>query len=128
MLGIKITTDCEVKKIDVSEPLHISIREELGGHLEIVRPRRLKQPLCMIVDEEGLLKKLPVNLMGSYLYETDKHGHPVVGDIIIMKEQMTIDGIELIGLSAQDISDFMQEHKDALYHFERCVKDGVVQV
>ena len=107
MKALKITSDCIVTEIDIKEPLHKTIREELGGYLETVRPRRVPFPLTMIVDEEGLLKDLPLNPIGCYMYETDKHNHPIVGDIIIMREEMTNDGIVLIGLEQSHIEDLL---------------------
>ena len=62
--------------------------------LERVKPNRLysvfhcqsrpsrKHPgesVCMLVDEEGLLKENSVNVVGSWLYETDLHRNPIVG-------------------------------------------------
>lgn len=41
----------------------------------------------MIVNEEGLLKDLPLNRAGSLLYGTQFHGSPIVGDIVIMAEK-----------------------------------------
>lgn len=103
MRALKITTDFTITEIELHEPLYKTIRVELGGRMEIVRPRRMAPPLVMIVDEEGLLKELPLNTIGSYLYETDKHNQPIVGDIIIMQEAMGIDGIDLVGLEQSQI-------------------------
>ena len=71
--------------------------------IEIVHPNRLPHPYCMIVDEEGLLKDLPLNPMASVLYETDIHGQPIVGTAIIMKEAMTEDGPDIVSLDAEDL-------------------------
>lgn len=103
MRALKITTNCEVQEIELQEPLHLSIRESLGGWLEIVRPGTVPFPLVIIVDEEGLLKNLPLNPVGSYMYQTWRHRQPIVGDIIVMREQMGADGIELIGLEQPHI-------------------------
>ena len=107
MKALKITSGCVITEIDVKEPLHKTIGEELGGYFETVRPRRVPFPLTMIVDEEGLLKGLPHNPIGCYMYETDKHNQPIVGDIIIMREEMTNDGIVLIGLERSHIDDLL---------------------
>ena len=107
MKALKITSGCVITEIDVKEPLHKTIGEELGGYFETVRPRRVPFPLTMIVDEEGLLKGLPHNPIGCYMYETDKHNQPIVGDIIIMREEMTNDGIVLIGLEQSHIDDLL---------------------
>ena len=63
--------------------------------VEHIRPRRLynfaPQKTCMMVDEEGLLKGLDPNPIGSFLYESDIHGWPIVGNIVIAWED-TVDG------------------------------------
>lgn len=57
------------------------------------------QFVSMLIDEEGLLKEHPVpNLIGSYLYETDKHRQPIVGNILFVGEQWCRDGIEFCGI------------------------------
>jgi hypothetical protein len=127
MLALKITTNSEVETIDVKEPLHKTIREALGGYLEVVHPKRLPKPYCMIVDEEGLLKELELNPLGCYLYETDIHRQPIVGDIIIMREKFTLDGIALDGLHESDIDSIMREIGGILERFKqyyKCMKEG----
>ena len=53
----------------------------------------------MIVDEEGLFKAKPVvNFFASWLYETHKHGHPIVGNVLIMKMIVTDDGPDVGGM------------------------------
>jgi len=57
------------------------------------------QCVCMLVDEEGLLKKYPiVNLIGSYLYKSEKHGNPIVGNILFVGEEWSVDGIDFCGI------------------------------
>ena len=87
MIGIVVTHDGNIYAKDFREPLYRSTGEVVGGRTEIVRPRRLGRPYCMIVNEEFLLLQLPLNPVGCYLYDTDKHGHKTCRTIIIMKEQ-----------------------------------------
>ena len=87
MTGIVVTHDGEIYTKDFQEPLHRSAGEIVGGLIEIVRPRRLGQPYIMITNEEFLLLELPLKPVGCYLYCTDEHGHPICGNIIIMKKQ-----------------------------------------
>lgn len=61
------------------------INTYIDGLFEIVRPHNpaLKSRtdgMLILCDDEGLLKKLPINLVGSYLY-----GNTIVGNIIIGK-------------------------------------------
>ena len=58
----------------------------------------------MIVNDEGLLRNLPLNVFGSLLYGMDYHGNPIVGDIVLIKEGINSDGeCDLVGLDEQDI-------------------------
>ena len=71
MKTLKITTDNKISIIDLDFD-HKSLREEVGGYVELVRTQKLldyfKTKVVMIVDEEGLVKNLPVNPMGCYFY------------------------------------------------------------
>lgn len=81
--------------------------------VEHVKPRRLYGALgaskkvneiqgncvSMLVDEDGIGKDLPINHVGSYLYETDFHGFPIVGNILIIGEKYEEDGIDFCGIS-----------------------------
>ena len=112
MKAIKITTDNKITEINVEEPPHRSLGVEVGGFIEIVRPRRLKSPYVMIVDEEGLLKECHENLVGSVLYGASEHGYPIFGDIVIMREDFGPEGPDLFGLDTLDtlyISDLAEK-------------------
>lgn len=76
----------DLKPEDVREVNHI-LHEAVGGLFEIVRPRGLQRPYVMICNESGLLEQLPLNIIGSSLYGTPEHGAPIVGNIVIMKEE-----------------------------------------
>lgn len=61
------------------------IHSHIDGFFEIVAPQNpeIKSRMggmLILCDDEGLLKKLPINLVGSYLY-----GNTIVGNIIIGK-------------------------------------------
>lgn len=87
MKTLKITSDNELYIIDVDMNNYKAIQEEIGGYFETVHTQLMfdyfKAPVLMLVDEEGLLKELPLNLFGSYFYETQKHGNPIAGDVIL---------------------------------------------
>lgn len=91
------------------------LRELIGNHCDIfehVMPSRLYsemhmkdrptkvpgQCVSMLVDEEGLLKENEPNPVGSYLYETDKHGYPIMGNIIFVGETYGGEGIDFCGI------------------------------
>lgn len=101
--GIVISTDNMVEVKDFAPPLYQSLGEAVGGTIELVRPRGLARPFVMIVNDEGLLLELPLNRLGSILYETQKHGSPIVGNIVIMKEGWTDEGEDLLGLSDEEV-------------------------
>lgn len=104
MKGIVIATNNKIRMQEFSEPAYKSIGDAVGGWIEIVRPVRLKRPYCMIVNEEGALLNLPMNVFGSFLYGTDYHGNPILGDIVLLKEGIDSDGeFDILGLDEQDI-------------------------
>lgn len=104
MKGIVITTNNEMRVQEFSEPAYKSSGEAVGGWIEVVRPVRLERPYCMIVNGEGALLNLPMNMFGSFLYGTAYHGNPILGDIVLLKEGIDSDGEpNILGLNGQDI-------------------------
>lgn len=116
---IKISTELEMTIHDFPNGTHAQqnefLRELIGNNCELyehVMPRRLYtelnmqnrpskvagQCVSMLIDEEGLLKKNIPNLVGSYLYETDKHNQPIMGNILFVGEKWTSDGIDFCGI------------------------------
>ena len=104
MKGIVITTKYEMRVQEFSEPAYKSIGKVVGGWIEIVHPVRLKRPYCMVVNEEGVLRNLPMNVIGSFLYGAYNHGNLILGDIVLLKDGISDDGYrDLSGLTEQDI-------------------------
>lgn len=104
MKGLVVTTEKTMRVQEFSEPTCKSIGDVVGGWIEVVRPVRLKRPYCMIVNEEGMLLNLPMNIFGSFLYGTDYHGNRILGDIVLLKEGINSDGKpDILGLNEQDI-------------------------
>lgn len=85
MYALVVTAENEIRRIEYDPPHYDVLREAVGGWYEHVRPLGLNRPYSMMVNEEGLLLKLPVNLLGSILYGTTVHGQPIVGNIVIVK-------------------------------------------
>lgn len=107
MKGIVITPQSEVTVQDFGKPLYETTAEVTGG-FEIVNPRRLPRPFCMIVDDNGLLKENPqFNPIGSFFYETHKHGAPIVGTIVLLKMGNTLNGPDIIGLTDADVQQLL---------------------
>lgn len=110
MKAITISTDNEIKKIEVEqngEPLYNILHKAVGGYYENVYPKRLPEGYVMIVNEEGLILGLDKNAIGSYLYETDKHGFPIVGNIIFLKLGVYENERDVVGLSDEEADELM---------------------
>ena len=117
---IKISTDLELSVHEFPTGTHEEqnnkLRELIGNDCRLyehVMPKRLYtelhqmdhptkvkgQCVSMLIDEEGLLKEVIIpNLIGSYLYEIDKHNIPITGNILIVGEEWTGDGIDFCGI------------------------------
>ena len=122
---IKIYTDLEMSVYEFPSG---TIREQskvlyelIGNECDIVEhvmPKRLytelKMSNCpsetpgicvsMLIDEEGRLKPNKINPIGSYLYETDKHGQPIVGNILLIGDVIGNDGIDFCGISDENFA------------------------
>lgn len=83
---IKVTADNLVKEIEVDFSDYRSLKRAIGGYSETVHTQKMydyfKEPVLLLVDEEGHLKNLPLNQLGSFFYGTEEHGWPIAGDII----------------------------------------------
>ncbi|MCU7380476.1 hypothetical protein OBO34_19370 [Clostridiales Family XIII bacterium ASD5510] len=120
MYLIRISTELKLTVHDFPEGSYNEqnevLRRLIGNGCELyehVMPKRLYtvlkhsncptniqgQAISMLVDEEGLLKeKKKMNPIASYLYETDKHGYPIVGNVLFIGEVQTADGINFCGI------------------------------
>lgn len=71
--------------------------------IEVVFPKGLNEPYCMVVDEEGLLRDKPMlNIFASYLYGSHEHGQPIVGNALIMRNVRMEDGMHIDWLSKEE--------------------------
>lgn len=87
---IKCTTDCQMSIINLPDNDFKAIADSIGADLfELVRfysKALQEEDMVMIVDEEGLLKtENRCNPVGSVLYGTHEHGHPIVGDVLFAR-------------------------------------------
>lgn len=104
MKGMLVTADNEFAEVELLSPLSKSAVELLGGSVEHIVPPLLESPYCMIINGESAILGLPENRAGCYLYDTDEHNIPILGDIVILKDVWTVGGIEIAGLEAADIA------------------------
>ena len=90
MKTIKITASDRLEIVDVDFNDYKDIQAKLGGYVETVRTERLQEfleaPVLMLCDEEGLIKKLPMNVTASFFYGTHRHGCPIAGDVLLAVE------------------------------------------
>lgn len=104
--AIKLRTDGHIEILDV--PRQRSLLDwfylQIGTNIiENVYPRGLEEPYMMVMDEEALLKDRPViNFLASWLYETQKHGHPICGTVLVMQRVMTWDGPDIGGIPDEE--------------------------
>ena len=80
-----------------------ALNHHFDGLVQIVCAPNLPEPFCLALDEEGKLKELPVNGIGSWLYRSSAHGDYIVGDVFILKIEDGPDGEDIVGLSDEDI-------------------------
>ena len=100
---VKVTTDNKVSIIDVDFSSLKDIQRAIGGGFETVHTSLMSDyfrdlSVIMLVDEEGILKGLPMNVIGSALYGTQKHGNPIVGDVIFAN----VSGEDIVGPAAPE--------------------------
>lgn len=61
---------------------------------------------CLIVDDEGLLKKNAVNLYASFAYGFHLHEQFIVGKALVLQDKLTEDGKISCGLTKEDVDTF----------------------
>ena len=106
MYILTVTPDGMLSAKEAEPDLLTRLQEIVGGFIEIVHPKNLPRPFCMIVDDEGRLKQKPVNEIASILYGYPTAcKHPIVGDVAFVKVVELPDGERDIGgLSEQEIN------------------------
>jgi len=105
MKAVLIKTNNDVLVVDFTFD---EIRAHLKGDVEFVRPIGLDRSFTMLVDEEGLLKELDLNFVGSVLHDTPRHGNPIVGDVFIVKNLDTDFGSLIEEEAEKLVRDFKQ--------------------
>lgn len=79
-LFLKPNGEMEVK--DLKYPLYDSMREEIGGYLEIVRPiAGIPHGFGLVIDLERKQKHLPTNFIASVIC-----GEEIKGNVIFIRE------------------------------------------
>lgn len=102
MIALVVSTENEIRRVEYDSPHYDVIQEAVGGWYEHVHPRGLDRPYSMMVNEEGLLLGLPLNLLGSWLYGTDQHGQPIVGNIVFVKDGYAGGEPDVVGMTEDE--------------------------
>ena len=140
---IKVSTEMEITLHDFPEGEISEENEALCGLIgndcrvcQCVYPRRLytvldhsnkatKYPgmaVSMLVDEEGLLKTpLVLNTLASYLYEMDKHGWPIAGNVLFVGEVDIKGNIKFCGIN-DTVLMMLQEQFESMAHDFKTLK------
>ena len=96
-----IGNDCDLYESVSPKSLYSKVK--IGKNMEKEGHR-----MVMLVDEEGLLKSLESNIIGSWLYETDKHGYPIAGNVLFVGTKYTGMGIDFCGIS-EDVAESLKK-------------------
>lgn len=105
MKGVVITADLKMYTKEFGQPLYKSVGDVVGGWVEVVHPRGLGDPFCFICNEEGLIRELPLNAVGSLWYGVLQHGCPIAGNIVVMKEDYVGEELDIVGLTGTEIQE-----------------------
>lgn len=73
------------------------------------------QCVSMLIDEESRIKENKQNLIGSYLYRTEQHGCPIMGNILFVGEKWSGDGIDFCGIDDRVFELLELELKNLIY-------------
>lgn len=83
---VKITTDNKISIVDIPWTAEAKEQAICADCVETVKTQIMyslfHDTVVMIVDESGIINNRPFNLAGSFLYGTQYHGAPIVGDIL----------------------------------------------
>lgn len=74
--------------------------------------------ISMLVDEEGRLRENKINRVGSFLYEADRHGNPIVGNVLFVRDEWTDDGTVFTDIP----EDILVKLEAMLKHVNRILK------
>ena len=113
--GIVITTNDEISIREFARDghgvLNTALREVVGDSIENVSPMYLQHPYCFVCNGDGLLLELPTNTAGCIMYGTAKHGHPIVGNIVVLKKGVYNGEVDLIGIPDGEIERLCEQLK-----------------
>lgn len=109
MRGVVITTENKVYPAEFKG--FMGVAEAMGWSLsEHVLPWGLRQPFCLLIDEEGRVREdtPEINWIASFWYGANVHGEPILGDVVIMKDAITSQGPDIVGLTEEETKDVIE--------------------
>lgn len=122
MIALVVSTKNEIRRVEYDPPHYDVIKEAVGGWYEHVHPMGLDRPYSMMVNEEGLLLGLPMNRLGSELYGTPRHGQPIVGDVLFLKDGYDGGEPDVVGMTedeAQHLGDKFVKMSGGIVHWAK---------
>lgn len=122
MIALVVNTKNEIRRVEYDPPHYDVIKEAVGGWYEHVHPVGLDHPYSMMVNEEGLLLGLPMNRLGSELYGTPRHGQPIVGDVVFLKDGYDGGEPDVVGMTedeAQHLGDKFVKMSGGIVHWAK---------
>jgi len=101
--AVKIVPDQGASVIEAPDglPLNWFYRQIDCSTIETVRPDGLPDGLLMVIDEMGKIKDRPINIVPSVWYGYFRHGDPIVGPVLVVREELTAEGLDLAGLNKE---------------------------
>lgn len=122
MIALVVNTKNEIRRVEYDPPHYDVIKEAVGGWYEHVHPLGLDRPYSMMVNEEGVLLGLPMNRLGSELYGTPRHGQPIVGDVVFLKDGYDGGEPDVVGMTedeAQHLGDKFVKMSGGIVHWAK---------
>ena len=95
--AIRITADNWISIVElrvINGSMLQDLQQNVGGWIEIVRGMFLPDPLRIVCNEEGTLRRLPLNRAASLLYGSD-----IVGDVLLMVQGWRDGEPDIVGLT-----------------------------
>ncbi len=110
MKCLVVTTDRKMYPKDFGYPIRSkAVSKVLGGYMEIVRPMFLKRPFCILVNDEGRIRNLPINEFGTFLYQDI-----IAGNLILAKEGLVNGGRDITGLNDKELDGWIKKLSDTI--------------
>ena len=110
--GIKVTTDNQVSVVGLSELMNQAINAAIGSDCFETVSGCLPDGHIMAVDESGLIKNRPVNLLASGFYGSANS--PIVGDVLFLMVGYRNGERDLVGFDEDEAEDYCKMYADTL--------------